>query len=137
MRYFDSSVPIDHFLDRPAPGWDVHEGFCFSTLLGLETRRAFRRLHGEGIVTDRGLTDLFARIADFERTAVRFPIAGSILARAAGPFPAPLKSLDAIHLATAMLLRESRYPDLVFATHDRRLGMAARLVEFEVVGVEF
>lgn len=43
---------------------------------------------------------------------------------------------DAIHLATAMLLRETRYPDLVFATHDRRLGMAARLAEFTVVGVD-
>jgi len=35
-----------------------------------------------------------------------------------------------------MMLRERRYPDLVFATHDRRLAHAARLVEFQVVGVE-
>jgi hypothetical protein len=44
-----------------------------------------------------------------------------------------LGSLDAIHLASAVLAR-SKSPDLVIATHDAELATAARAVGFEVLG---
>jgi predicted nucleic acid-binding protein len=58
-----------------------------------------------------------------------------ILHRAAQPMPAPLGTLDAIHLATAELWRESRNGDVAFATHDRALALAARASGFPVIGV--
>lgn len=42
-------------------------------------------------------------------------------------------TLDAIHLATALLLREE-LAELDFATHDARLALAARSMGFAVVG---
>ena len=57
-----------------------------------------------------------------------------ILARASLPLPTPIGTLDAIHLATAMLWRESSDADLMFATHDAALGIAARASGFRVVG---
>jgi hypothetical protein len=59
----------------------------------------------------------------------------SILRRAGEPYPAAIKSLEAIHLATALVWRDRRAPDLVFATHDRQLGRAAAALGFEVVGL--
>jgi predicted nucleic acid-binding protein len=59
---------------------------------------------------------------------------GAILELAAEPFPTALGSLDAIHLASAMAARR-RWPDLVLATHDRELSIAARATGFEVLGV--
>jgi predicted nucleic acid-binding protein len=61
------------------------------------------------------------------------PVAASILERAADPFPTALGTLDAIHLATALQLRDE-YPALAFATHDRELATAARSVGFTVEG---
>ena len=59
----------------------------------------------------------------------------SILRRAGEPYPVAIKSLDAIHLATALVWRDRRAPDLVFATHDFQLGRAAAALGFEVVGL--
>jgi predicted nucleic acid-binding protein len=58
-----------------------------------------------------------------------------ILHRAAQPMPASLGSLDAIHLATAELWKETREQDILFATHDRALGLGARANGFKVVGI--
>jgi len=46
-----------------------------------------------------------------------------------------VKSLDALHLASAQLLREREAHDLVFATHDRQLGRLAALLDFPVIGL--
>ena len=62
------------------------------------------------------------------------PISAGILERAGDPFPTSLGTLDAIHLATALHLR-TEFPDMVFATHDEELAMAARSMGFEVAGV--
>jgi len=57
-----------------------------------------------------------------------------VLERAVEPFPTGLGSLDAIHLASALLARDS-VEGLVFATHDDQLGTAARATGFQVRGV--
>jgi len=49
--------------------------------------------------------------------------------------PAPLGTLDAIHLATADLWREGRGKDPIVATHDKALALAARASGFRVMGV--
>lgn len=61
------------------------------------------------------------------------PLQAAVLTRAADPFPTSLRTLDALHLASADLVR-NRYADLSFATHDRELAMAARSLGFSVLG---
>jgi predicted nucleic acid-binding protein len=46
----------------------------------------------------------------------------------------PLRSLDAIHLASALRIREEGQLEVAFATADRRLGEAARKEGFALVG---
>ena len=57
-----------------------------------------------------------------------------ILARASEPFPTPLGTLDALHLATALVWRDRNPQELVVATHDRDLALAARSFGFVVAG---
>jgi predicted nucleic acid-binding protein len=59
----------------------------------------------------------------------------AILHRAGEPFPVALKSLDALHVASALVWRDRFAPDLVFATHDRQQGRAALALGFEVLGL--
>lgn len=61
------------------------------------------------------------------------PIGRPVLERAAEPFPTTLGSLDAIHMASALLVRAD-FDDLVFATHDEELALAARAEGFRVHG---
>jgi hypothetical protein len=58
-----------------------------------------------------------------------------VLTRAAQPLPTVLGTLDAIHLATALMWREQMGQDLVMATHDVALGTAARASGLRVIGV--
>lgn len=136
IHYLHSSMTIDVITGRPAAAWDRTEQHCFSELMGVEVRRTLQRFRFEGALDDSGLASALEQLVLIERTSEVVELDRPILARAAGSFPVAIKTLDAIHLATAMLLRETRYPDLVFATHDRRLAMAARLVEFPVAGVD-
>ena len=73
--------------------------------------------------------------ADLLRTISTFTLVtldDAVKTRAAEPFPTSVGTLDAIHLASALLARE-RIPDLRFATHDVELGLAARAVGFDLL----
>lgn len=50
----------------------------------------------------------------------------SVLSRASEPLPTPLGTLEAVHLATALIWRDRMGSALVMATHDSALGLAAR-----------
>jgi predicted nucleic acid-binding protein len=59
----------------------------------------------------------------------------NVLERAAQPMPTELGTLDAIHLATALLWKEMTQLDLVMATHDGALALGAQAHGLPVVGV--
>jgi len=58
----------------------------------------------------------------------------AILARALDSFPIPVRTLDALHLASADFLR-SQGETVAVASYDKRLVTAARLLGFEIVAV--
>lgn len=57
-----------------------------------------------------------------------------VLSRAAQPLPTALGTLDAIHLASALLWKDRNNTDLVMATHDTSLATAARASGLRVLG---
>ena len=59
----------------------------------------------------------------------------TVLSRAGEPLPTPLGTLDAIHLATALIWRERMGALPTMATHDGALGVAARTFGFDVRGI--
>ena len=125
MTYVDTSVLLAQLLaeDRapPAAFWDA--SLISSRLIEYEvlTRVNARKLgatHGEAARA------LLGRLAMVE-------LSTHVLARALDPFPVPVRTLDALHLATMVFLRE-RDPSLVVATYDDRLTLAAKKLKFVV-----
>jgi len=51
------------------------------------------------------------------------------------PTPMPLGTLDAMHLATALIWRDRVGPLPAIATHDSMLGTAALAFGFDVLGI--
>jgi len=123
--YLDTSVALSHLLaeDRaPRPSlWD--EPLVSSRLLEHELRV---RINGRGLQASHGemAGALLERIAFLE-------LVEPILARARDPFPAPVRTLDALHLATLLFLRDQG-ARVRLATYDSRMGEAARALEVEL-----
>ena len=93
------------------------------------------RLRLESVLDDEGIATLQGELARIESAIGTISLTRSVLRRASLPMATPVKTLDAIHLASALLLREHRYEELIFATHDARQAIAARALGFECVGV--
>jgi predicted nucleic acid-binding protein len=125
MVYLDTSVALAQLLaeDRtpPAALWD--ESLVSSRLLEYElwTRLHARRLaasHAEDVRT-------------FLATVALVELAPPVLARALEPFPRPVRTLDALHLATIdFLVRQGQAVEL--ATYDDRLLTAARAMRVAI-----
>ena len=129
MIYVDSSVVLAQLLaeDRyPEPGFWRDGPFVSSRLLEYEV---WNRINSAGLAPTHGedLRALLARLALLE-------LAPTVLARAIEPFPTPVRTLDALHLASIDLLRGlGQRPTL--ATYDHRLAEAATAFEIPLVAL--
>lgn len=104
-----------------------------SRLTLIETRRVIRRAEREGRLTAAQSVDLLSIFAQAASTWAVCEIIHDIAQRAEESFPAePVRTLDAIHLASALFLRQA-LPDLVFLSRDERVQSNARALGFEAV----
>jgi predicted nucleic acid-binding protein len=100
----------------------------------VECLRVLDRLRLAGKVDDERLAA--QREALYRLTAALdlVEVTRAVLSAASQPMPTVLGTLDAIHLATILLWRDSRDQDLIMATHDRALALAARASGLKVIG---
>ncbi len=135
--YLDSSVLLRVVLRQPNAlrEWPSIRAGVASAMVEVECLRTLDRLRLRHRTADRELAarreGIFRLLEAIELVEPTRPI----LTRASQPLPTELGTLDAIHLATAMLWREGAGADLVMATHDVALGTAARAHGFRVVGL--
>jgi len=135
--YVDASILLRVVLGRPGrlKQWKSIERPVVSALVEVECLRTLDRLRIAENVPD---ADVAVRRESIYRLLNAFEIVDvsrAILDRAAQPLPVTLGTLDAIHLATAVLWRERTGDAIVVATHDRSLGLAARAVGLTVLGL--
>ncbi len=105
---------------------------------GIESGSSLRTIDRARIrlgLPDRDLARYRADVLEAIRAFSLIAVNSIVLDRASEPFPTALGSLDAIHLASALLARD-QIDGLVFATHDDELGTAARATGFEVHGLK-
>lgn len=127
MIYLDTSVVLAHLLAEdvhPGPGFWSREPLIASRLLQYEV---WTRVHAAKLTESHGddVHELLAGLAFLE-------LAPPVLARALEPFPAPVRTLDALHLASIDFLRaQGQRPSL--ATYDRRLAAAAAALDIPSV----
>ena len=137
IAYLDSSVVLRLVLGeegRLAEFQRITRGVS-SLLLKVECLRTIDRLRLSGrIPADEVVPRMEATHRFLEAVDLVEP-GREVLERAAQSFPIALGTLDAVHLATALLWRELEGEPLVMATHDTALAMAARASAFTVIGV--
>jgi hypothetical protein len=116
--YLDTSVVLAQLLaeDRKPPEAIWKESLVSSRLLEYEV---WTRIHGRGLADSHGdaARELVGRLALIE-------LAPPVLARALEPFPIPVQTLDALHLASIEFLRSLKQP-VVLASYDVRMNEAA------------
>jgi predicted nucleic acid-binding protein len=101
-----------------------------SRLALIETRRVVRRAEREGRITAAQSADLRAVFAQAVSTWAIVEVSEEIARRAEDGFPSePVRTLDAIHLASALFLRES-FPELAMLTTDEGVRANAALLGF-------
>ena len=128
MIYVDSSVPLLALMEQAggseAAALDEHRGEALrkvsSALLDVEVSRALRREGLDPALADALLDSIDLVVTDDE------------VVQRAKALTGELKSLDAIHLATALMLDHPRDP-VVLLTHAARLAEAARAHGLEVI----
>jgi predicted nucleic acid-binding protein len=135
--YLDTSVVLRFVLQQPGTlvGFGKWERAYCSELLTVEARRVLDRIRLEGALDDARLVTAHEHVRRAERTFGVVRVSPGVLRRASLPMPTIVKTLDAIHLATALLLSERQRVELTFATHDPQQGLAARALGFDVVGL--
>jgi uncharacterized protein len=135
--YLDTSTVLRILLRQPKPLaiWARWNRAYASELLHVEACRVIDRLRLEGGLDDQGVADAREQLSRIEGAISMVALSRPVLQRAALPMATVVKTLDAIHLASAMLLRERRGVELSFATHDPQQGRAARALGFDCVGV--
>ena len=118
MIYLDTSVALAHLLaeDRRPPDSLWATTLAASRLLEYEL---WIRLNARGLGASHGeaARRLLERVAFLEMVP-------NVLARALEPFPAPVRTLDALHLASIEFLR-GRGQRVELASYDDRLVTGA------------
>ena len=119
MIYLDTSVALAHLLaeDRSPPEKLWQETLISSRLLEYEV---WTRIHARNLTRSHAdeVRSLLNRIAFIELSL-------PVLTRALEPFPKPVRTLDALHLASMdFLYRQGQA--IALASYDSRLTAAAR-----------
>lgn len=106
-----------------------------SELIAVESFRTIDRLRLQGVLSVEDAASRRETAAEWLEAVDLVLLQRPILARASEPFPIPLGTLDALHLSTALVWRDRMRQELLVATHDRDLALAARSFGMEVRGV--
>ena len=134
--YLDASVILRRALDEPSStiAWNEVGETVTSRITQVECFRALDRLRHQLTEDEVGLARAREIVYRAFDSCHVIELGASVLGQAGMPFPVAIKTLDAVHLASAMTYRDLTGTPVRIATHDRALARASRSMGFEVVG---
>lgn len=137
IAYLDSSIILRIVLGQPNAfkAWRAVERGVASALVEVECLRTLDRLRLAEGLDDQEIAGRREAIFRLVEAMEIVEPTRTVLARASQPLPTVLGTLDAIHLASALLWKERSGVDLVMATHDEALAVAARATGLHVAGL--
>jgi predicted nucleic acid-binding protein len=137
IAYLDTSALLRLVLREPGALDELRScaGLVSSELLTVESLRTIDRLRLRAALSAEEAASRRAIVVEWLEAVDLVLLQRPILARASEPFPIPLGTLDALHLATALVWQDRMRQSLTMATHDRDLGLAARSFGIDVIGV--
>lgn len=134
-RYIESSALLAALLEADSDARRSIRGSgrrLTSALTLAETNRALVRARITGRISEAEERSAIRALETFARRCEVIAVSQDVLTRAGRPFPIePIRTLDAIHLATVELLGEP--PQLmILVTRDRRIADNARAMGYSV-----
>ena len=129
LRWLFNEPQGDSILDQLRSASKV----ATSRLTLVEARRAIRRASREADLASAERTEVLSALALAAARWALLDLSRAVVERAEGEFPVePIRTLDALHLASALVLRDA-LPDLVLLTTDDRLRANALELGFAVI----
>jgi predicted nucleic acid-binding protein len=137
IAYIDTSALLRIVLREPGAVDDLrtYDGLVSSELIAVESARTIDRLRNQGALTMEEATERIGVVNEWLEAVDLVLLQPPVLSRASEPMPLPVGTLDAIHLATALIWRDRLGPLPQMVTHDAGLGGAARAFGFDVRGI--
>jgi predicted nucleic acid-binding protein len=137
IAYIDTSALLRIILREPGALDDLrtYDQLVSSELIAVESARTIDRLRMHGALTMEEAADRIGAVNDWLEAIDLVLLRPPVLSRAGEPMPMPIRTLDAIHLSTALIWRDRMGPLTEMATHDSALGAAARAFGFGVRGI--
>jgi uncharacterized protein len=138
IAYVDASVLLRVALRQPdsLPDWSKIDRGVSSALVITESLRTLDRLRLRVELADAAVARHRATILKLIASLELVDVDAVVLDRASQPMPTELGTLDAIHLATALLWKEMTREELTMATHDGALALAAQAHGLPVTGAK-
>jgi len=140
LAYFDTSVLVKNYIQE-AGSTRVREllgtyEFVSSAIAPVELRSAVRRRHRQGEMTRQHYTSILTRVKQDRAFWQLVEPVPPVLAKAEELVVAhDVRALDAIHLASAIVIQDSIGTPLPFVTADERQFAAARDCKLETIAV--
>ncbi|HVP18952.1 MAG TPA: type II toxin-antitoxin system VapC family toxin [Spirochaetia bacterium] len=133
--YVDSSIVLRYILnDDPAlKTAQASDAVGSSDLLVIECQRVLQRERMAAHLDDQQYAECVALLEDILGQLHLIEIGPAVKRRAAGPFPTVIGTLDAIHLASALLWADAEPENQVaILTLDKQLALCARTLGLRV-----
>jgi len=112
-----------------------YDSLVSSELIVVESCRTIDRMRLQGSLTTEEAAVRRRVVTDWLEAIDLVLLRPPVLNRASEPLPTLLGTLDAVHLASALIWRDRVGSLPIVATHDTALGLAARTFGFEVRGL--
>jgi uncharacterized protein len=126
--YLDSSVLLRYLLTADETVVRIGSGheLASSELIEIECRRVLQRERLEGRLDDSRYAAAIAALEQYLQMISIVELGNEVKRRAGGSFPTVIGTLDAIHLASALLWQENAGQAVSILTYDRQLALCAK-----------
>ncbi|MCX7632151.1 MAG: type II toxin-antitoxin system VapC family toxin [Turneriella sp.] len=126
--YLDASAALRWILRAPGTiaGFGKWRRAGSSVVFEMECCRALDRIFSEGLLTPEQYAGALAQVQELWESMEQIPLGPLVIALAKQRFAMPIKTLDAIHAASARLWSEALDEPVLLLSHDSRLNLVAR-----------
>jgi len=131
ILYCDTSALIKRYVDEEGSArvndlWDGSSAIATSVVAFAETLAALNRKRRENILVGKDYTRTAAQFKNDFSHCILVPVTSALNAAIETLVRAyPLRGFDAIHLASALVIRNADKSQMLFACFDRTLNSAA------------
>lgn len=135
VAYLDSSVLLRYILLGDSGIKQVFECdmVVSSELLEIECRRVLHRYRLQNNIDDSGLVEALKRLETVLEGVSIILLSQKVKKRSADAFPVMIKTLDALHLSSAIIFQNSRPAESLYIfSYDIGMNRCARALGFPV-----